>query len=193
MRYLGRLTSWNDAKGYGFVEPNGGGDRAFVHIKAFERLARRPQEGDLISYKVERDAKHRANAVAVRFAIAPSKRAMPNSSSPFPRKTVAFVFAISLGVAWWWAKVPGFVPVLYAATSLAAYSLYWRDKVSAMRGEWRTPENTLHAISLFGGWPGALVAQDVFRHKSSKRSFQMAFWASVVFNCAALYWLLESQ
>ncbi|UHQ20174.1 cold shock and DUF1294 domain-containing protein [Lysobacter sp. KIS68-7] len=192
MRYVGRLTNWNDQKGYGFVEPNGGGDRAFVHVKAFGRLPRRPNEGDLISYKVERDAQRRANAVAVRFAIAPSRRAMPKASGVFPRKTVALVFALALGVAWWFAKVPAFVPVLYAATSLAAYSMYWRDKVSALRGEWRTPENTLHAMSLVGGWPGALVAQDVFRHKSSKRSFQLAFWATVVFNCAALYWLLKS-
>ena len=37
MRYLGRVTDWNDTKGFGFVMPNGGGDRAFVHVKAFER------------------------------------------------------------------------------------------------------------------------------------------------------------
>jgi len=36
MRYLGRITDWNDANGIGFVAPNGGGDRVFVHVKAFE-------------------------------------------------------------------------------------------------------------------------------------------------------------
>lgn len=35
MRYAGRLTDWNHAKGYGFVVPHDGG--AFVHIRAFER------------------------------------------------------------------------------------------------------------------------------------------------------------
>src|SRR3546814_19155049 len=33
MRLAGRISDWNDEKRYGFVTPNGGGDRAFVHIK----------------------------------------------------------------------------------------------------------------------------------------------------------------
>ncbi|MCB1578653.1 MAG: cold shock domain-containing protein, partial [Xanthomonadales bacterium] len=51
MRFVGRIAEWNDEKGYGFVEPNGGGERAFVHVKAFERRVRRPADGDLISYE----------------------------------------------------------------------------------------------------------------------------------------------
>ncbi|MCB1577615.1 MAG: cold shock domain-containing protein, partial [Xanthomonadales bacterium] len=51
MRFVGRIAEWNDEKGYGFVEPNGGGERAFVHVKAFERRNRRPADGDLISYE----------------------------------------------------------------------------------------------------------------------------------------------
>ena len=34
MKYQGRIQQWDDAKGFGFVEPNGGGIRAFAHIKA---------------------------------------------------------------------------------------------------------------------------------------------------------------
>jgi len=37
-----------------------------------------------------------------------------------------------------------------------------------------------------GGWPGALIAQKTFRHKSKKREFQTVFWATVVLNCGAL-------
>lgn len=68
MRYQGRLSDWNDDKGYGFVTPNGGGERAFVHIKAFERSGRRPREGELISYVAERDARGRCNATRIRLA-----------------------------------------------------------------------------------------------------------------------------
>jgi uncharacterized membrane protein YsdA (DUF1294 family) len=50
----------------------------------------------------------------------------------------------------------------------------------------------LHVVALFGGWPGALIAQGVFRHKSTKEEFQTVFWTTVVLNCAALLWLLES-
>ena len=57
----------------------------------------------------------------------------------------------------------------------------------------RTPENTLHLVAVFGGWPGALVAQDLFRHKSSKASFQVVFWLTVVVNCGALTWILKGN
>ena len=60
-----------------------------------------------------------------------------------------------------------------------------------MRNARRTPESTLHLFGLLGGWPGALAAQRLFRHKSSKASFQATYWITVVLNCAALAWLLS--
>ena len=68
---------------------------------------------------------------------------------------------------------------------------YAWDKHVAKRGAWRTPENTLHAFALFGGWPGALLAQGVFRHKTSKAGFLAVFWVTVVANIAALAWWLH--
>jgi uncharacterized membrane protein YsdA (DUF1294 family) len=80
------------------------------------------------------------------------------------------------------------VPAVYLAASVAAAIAYGQDKAAAQRGAWRTSERTLHILSLMGGWPGALVAQRVFRHKSTKPSFQFAFWATVALNCGALGW-----
>jgi cold shock CspA family protein len=57
LRFQGKLTNWNDDKGYGFVEPNGGGDRCFVHIKSFQRKSRRPVDGGLIIYEQVKEAK----------------------------------------------------------------------------------------------------------------------------------------
>ena len=51
------------------------------------------------------------------------------------------------------------------------------------------PENTLHLLALLGGWPGALVAQAQFRHKTRKVSFRAVFWLTVAVNLAALGWL----
>jgi uncharacterized membrane protein YsdA (DUF1294 family) len=79
--------------------------------------------------------------------------------------------------------------VLYAATSLAAAVAYGLDKSAAQHGRWRTAESTLHMLALLGGWPGALVAQRVFRHKSRKPAFRAAFIATVALNCGALVWL----
>ena len=77
---------------------------------------------------------------------------------------------------------------LYLAASLAAAIAYGVDKSAALSGRWRTRESTLHLLALIGGWPGALVAQRVFHHKSRKSSFRLAFLATVALNCAALFW-----
>jgi uncharacterized membrane protein YsdA (DUF1294 family) len=85
--------------------------------------------------------------------------------------------------------LPTVVPVFYAAASVAAAIAYRLDKSAAERHVWRTSETMLHVMALMGGWPGALVAQQVFSHKSRKLSFQFAFWITVALNCGALTWL----
>jgi uncharacterized membrane protein YsdA (DUF1294 family) len=57
-----------------------------------------------------------------------------------------------------------------------------------MNSRRRTPESTLHLLSVLGGWPGALVAQQMFRHKSRKLEFQIVFWLTVLLNCGVLGW-----
>lgn len=69
---------------------------------------------------------------------------------------------------------------VYPLLSLISFVQYWNDKHSAQKGRWRTPENTLHITELLGGWPGALLAQQVFRHKTRKLSFQLVFWLIVL-------------
>lgn len=85
-------------------------------------------------------------------------------------------------------RLPTLLALWYAATSIVAMLTYWRDKRAAQRGGQRTPEATLHLIALLGGWPGALLAQQLFRHKSSKPTFQLRFWITVVVNVATLCW-----
>ena len=191
MRYLGRIIDWNDAKGFGFVTPNGGGDRAFVHVKAFERQGRRPVSGDLIAYAVQRDAKGRLNAAAVRFA---GTRADPEPASGIrlPRKTIASLAFAALLAGWLLHTLPIEVVFVYVVMSGVAILMYAFDKSAAERGRRRTPENTLHLIALLGGWPGALLAQDLFRHKSRKVEFQIVFWMTVLANCGLLVWVLRT-
>jgi len=81
---------------------------------------------------------------------------------------------------------------LSAVTSVVAFVVYGVDKTAARQGARRIPENTLHLLALLGGWPGGLLAQKVFRHKTRKLSFQIVFWITVVLNCAALTLALSS-
>ncbi|MBB3219398.1 DUF1294 domain-containing protein [Pseudoduganella umbonata] len=74
--------------------------------------------------------------------------------------------------------------------SVATFLAYAIDKRAARFGRRRTPERTLLLLGLAGGWPGALLAQRVVRHKSSKASFQAKYWCTVALHLALLALLI---
>lgn len=51
------------------------------------------------------------------------------------------------------------------------FTLFRVDKERACNGEWRIPESTLLTCALLGGWPGARLGQQRFRHKTRKQPF----------------------
>lgn len=83
--------------------------------------------------------------------------------------------------------------ILYTFVSFITFVIYAIDKSAAKKGRWRTKERTLHLLSLFGGWPGAILAQRLFRHKTKKRDFRAVFWLTVIINIALLYGLMLSS
>jgi uncharacterized membrane protein YsdA (DUF1294 family) len=101
---------------------------------------------------------------------------------------IAILFLAVIGGLVARGVLPPGILVLYLAASFTAAVAYGVDKSAAQSGRWRTAESTLHVLALIGGWPGALVAQRVFRHKSRKPSFRTAFLATVALNCGALLW-----
>ena len=162
-----------------------------MHIKEFERQGRRPVTGDLIAYAVQRDAKGRLNATGVRFGVVRAKPD-PVRRGRFPRKVVAVLALAALVTGWLLHKLPIEILFVYVVLSGIAVFLYAFDKSAAGHGRWRTKESTLHLVALLGGWPGALLAQGLFRHKSKKVEFQIGFWLTVLVNCAGLAWVLQS-
>lgn len=76
---------------------------------------------------------------------------------------------------------------LYAVMSIATFAVYAIDKFKAKHSMWRTPEKTLHIMELCCGWPGAMLAHKLLRHKSYKKSFRQVFWAMVVLNVVVLF------
>ncbi|RFA25535.1 DNA-binding protein [Alkalilimnicola ehrlichii] len=89
--------------------------------------------------------------------------------------------------------VPPALIGVYFAMSIVSLAMYGLDKAAAEQGRWRTAEAKLHLVAVAGGWPGALLAQRMFRHKTRKRSFQTVFWCAVIGNCAAFVWLLSAS
>lgn len=195
MRQQGRLSEWNDARGFGFVQPHGGGERCFVHIRAFAGRDRRPALGDVITYAVQRDGKGRLNASQVRFALHGSGRRAATASGGsagrdwLPRRAIAVLFLVGVAAAACLGRCPPWVGAAYPGLSALTFLFYWHDKSAAQHGRRRTPESTLQVMALLGGWPGALFAQAALRHKNRKASFQTAFWGAVVINLVALAWI----
>lgn len=198
MRQVGRIVEWNDDKGYGFVLPHDGGRRAFVHVKAFQRALRRPAANDLISYEAMPDAQGRLAARDVRFAgqrIAPQHtQGKQVTQGKLPRTRIAVGFFMLLVAGTLMGLLPWIVVPWYGLASALSHIAYRQDKAKATTGQRhrRTFEDSLHVSDLLGGWPGGLVAQQQFRHKTVKSSFQIVFWTTVVANLLAMAWLVES-
>lgn len=191
MRFQGRITQWKDDQGFGFITPNGGGERLFLHVRAFSRGQPRPAGDEIVTYELARDDKGRPRAAAVQFVRPAGQKKSPAApgSQRWPL-VLAALFLAMLAVAALAGKLPAILPVVYGGLSVVAFLAYALDKSAARNGGWRTPEKTLHLLALAGGWPGALVAQQQLRHKSSKPSFLAVFWATVVVNCGTLVYLL---
>jgi len=121
---------------------------------------------------------------------------MPQRSS---RTTIAFGIALLVllgayadGV--WTGSVPLYpVALAYAAMSLLTFAVYRRDKEAEIAKEPQTPDATLHVLELFGGWPGAFLAQHLFKHKVREGSFQIVFLLIIVLHGAGWYLATDKE
>jgi uncharacterized membrane protein YsdA (DUF1294 family)/cold shock CspA family protein len=189
MRFEGLLKSWNDERGFGFLEPLHGGEDIFVHIKAFRVRSVRPQSGQALSFEIEVGPKGKRRAKNVE-PIRPGcvSRRKPRES-PFQRGintllAIPLFVILYLVVSFLW-QPPLVIAAIYVVASLITFRVYASDKLAAQRNAQRTPENTLHFLALAGGWPGALLAQQILHHKSKKPEFRIVFWATVILNVVA--------
>jgi uncharacterized membrane protein YsdA (DUF1294 family)/cold shock CspA family protein len=189
VRFEGSIKAWNADRGFGFIEPAQGGQEIFVHVTAFQARITRPQVGQRVSFELElnREGKKRAKQVQLlRERKAPvQSESLAQWGGASLLAVPLFVVAYLLTAVFW--RVPGWVGALYAAASIACAIAYAQDKAAARSGGRRTSEETLLALGLFGGWPGAILAQQFLRHKSSKASFRSAFWLTVIANVAGFF------
>lgn len=189
MRTEGLIKSWNDNRGFGFIEPIHGGQEIFVHVKAFRPRSGRPHVGQYASFEIELNNEGKKRARNVELLTATRFRAPRRSTSTSDWGTVsllavpAFLFLYALVAIIW--RVPNLVAGAYLALSVACFAAYAADKSAARSGRRRTSESTLLVIGTLGGWPGGLLAQQFLRHKSLKAPFRAAFRFSVGINICA--------
>ena len=57
--------------------------------------------------------------------------------------------------------------------SAIAFAVFGIDKRRAVKDQWRVSEKSMHWLALFGGWPGAVIGRELFRHKTQKMAFRL--------------------
>ena len=118
----------------------------------------------------------------IRRAAATTGR--PTPAGPALVLMLGWVALLAWGL--WTGRLAPWLLGAAVAINLLTFAAYAIDKSAAQNGQWRTKESHLHLLSLAGGWPGAWFAQQWLRHKSRKREFRTAYWATVVLHCSAL-------
>lgn len=183
MRRNGKIGSWNDDKGYGFILSSNGDPPVFIHINAFRHRNRRPATDDVVTYILSRDKRGRPRASSA--YLGGDERARPYvrvGSLAAIVSSIGFLLVVAGSVLA--TGLPVWVLVVYLLLSVMTFAAYAADKSAAQRRLWRTSEVSLHWLALLGGWPGAMVAQQMLRHKTSKQAFRTVYWGTVILNCA---------
>lgn len=113
-------------------------------------------------------------------------------------KIVLILFASVTITIVWLLNLLGYVgmylPSFISGVTVLTFLIYAWDKRKAKQSAYkkvnRVSERTLHLLALFGGWPGALLAQQLIRHKSQKRAFITVLWICILINVLCLVALL---
>jgi uncharacterized membrane protein YsdA (DUF1294 family) len=193
-RFIGVLVRWNEDTSSGTLR-GGDGIATPVHISEFVGGIRHPTVGAEYSFRRvlaagRKGGWHARDVALINERIGPSAtpRAAPRSRVRWQGVVIALAVdavAAAAFVPLLRAGLPVWVPIIYAAASVVAFIMYAADKRAARLGQWRVSETTLQVLAVVGGWPGALLAQQVLRHKTRKASFQNAFWSVVLVNIFA--------
>ncbi|MDP2152966.1 MAG: cold shock and DUF1294 domain-containing protein [Methylotenera sp.] len=188
MRQQGKIIKWHDDKGYGFVRATSDSKEVFLHISDIHRLNKRPEINELVSYELMKDARGRFRATHVAYQNQSTTYRHTEQQTKLNATFLVFILMFFTLVIE--RTLKGFLPVSFTlilfGANLTLFLYYYQDKTSAMKKAWRTPESTLHWLSLIGGWPSAYVAQKLFNHKHKKQSFVVTYKLTVLINCIAV-------
>lgn len=209
----GKIIKWDDDRGFGFILPDDSNKHIFVHIKSFKNQNPRPSLNEQVTYNILQNNDGKQSAVSVIRATDNLKKFQQNNikeknlslrsisnknNSGFKvdykstyKISIFYILFVLIFLAFLLysfisGKLPLTIIIVYGIMSLITYLIYSEDKSKAITEDFRIQEKTLHILSLIGGWMGAIIAQQRFRHKTKKSSFQRVFWISVFFNVLIL-------
>ncbi len=209
LKKQGKIIKWDDAKGFGFILPEESKKHIFVHIKSFANRNIRPSINQSVVYTVSKNKDGKQSAINVTRATDNllgnktnkkniSLKSISNNNSNYAidyksshKINIAYMIFVLTFLSFLLyfsinGKLPLYIIVFYGTISVITYFSYSVDKSKSITKEYRTSEKSLHLLSLIGGWMGAIIAQQRFRHKNKKISFQIVFWITVIFNISIL-------
>ncbi|GEM_PF-371368 len=191
----GTLTQWDEEKGEGMIRPDSGGIRLLAREEEFRDTP--PKQGTRYYYQKAIDAQGIALAKTLTPVIRSEslkKRKRKRPAKP-KRHPIPMLLAVVLYFGLFQLLVNQYMfPVLWLRAQLLfstfTFLVMALDKLLAVKQRSRVPESTLHVLELIGGWPGGLMAQQVFRHKIRKRSFRRMFLLCVFLNLGLMALLI---
>ncbi|MGS0681285.1 DUF1294 domain-containing protein [Shewanella sp. 125m-7] len=188
---LGTIDSWDDAKGFGFIQIPEQKQQVFLHVSALANKSLRPQAGNRVQFHQIKDKQGKWRAEKAKLlsgGAVTSSRKIASSRNRFSiGLALGFISILSIGYSQ--QHIPLWLLLYFISASLVTFIAYGWDKRAARKNRWRVSEYKLHLLSLIGGWPGALLAQQWLRHKSAKGRFKLVLWLTVSLNIALIYFV----
>lgn len=175
----GIVVKFDTKKGFGFIRTPTHSKDIFVHIREVDN-----QQALSVGQKVTFSTKQTAKGLASINVVPGKKR-----SSPFLQYGIAAVLVTLLTTAALVSQGQHIILAYILAINVCTFLFYGYDKIIAGSSILRVPEWILHGLSIAGGSPSGLIAQKVFRHKTIKGSFQLAYWGIVVVQIAILFFI----
>jgi cold shock CspA family protein len=95
--HKGKLTTWKDDQGFGFIKPAHGSKEIFIHISALKGTARRPKVGDTIIYQLTTEANGKFSAANASIEGV-SSQTLPKKQNVKKRRLVPKLIGIGVMV-----------------------------------------------------------------------------------------------
>jgi len=120
MRTQGKITHWNEEKGYGFITPSSGANQVFVHIRAFRNRHLQPELNQVVLYSLSTDNQGRPCAVKVtRASEIPSGNSKSITRLFLILGAIGFIAVVAWSISAY--KMPIYILYLYLAASSLAH------------------------------------------------------------------------
>lgn len=192
MRNKGHIISWKREKEFGFIRADGVPRDVFLHANDIKQKGYVPVPGDEVFFLLTEGAGGKAKALQAKF---PAARPALMARTAFLISLVLLQLSLLAGVlvGSFFLYPATFLPLLvYLAMSAVTFLAYYFDKRQAIKRGRRLSERAMHTFELFGGWPGAIFAQGILRHKSSKPNYRRVLWGIIVLHFVGLAYLVVS-